>query len=160
MSGVVARTATHPGRAAAWLAKQVELGLGEVGLSLPQYRMLILLSEGSASSSAMARRLAVRPPSVTGLTDGLVARGLIQRRHADTDRRTVSHELTAEGRRVLSQADRGVEARLREIAGSLGEPALEAQAFDALRLWLHAMAAHRQARLASTEARGDAAVRP
>ena len=67
------------GRTAAWLAKQVELSLAEVDLSLSQYRILGLLDEGSAVSSALAERLAVRPPSVTAVIDGLVTRGLVAR---------------------------------------------------------------------------------
>jgi len=67
----------HPGRTAAWMAKQVEIGLGSVDLSLPQYRVLGLLGESSAVQSYLAERLAVRPPSVTAIIDGLVARGLV-----------------------------------------------------------------------------------
>jgi long-chain acyl-CoA synthetase len=68
------------GRTAAWLAKQVEIGLSSAELSLPQYRVLGLLDESSAVSSDLAERLAVRPPSVTAIVDGLVARGLVERR--------------------------------------------------------------------------------
>lgn len=134
---------------AAWLAKQVELGLSETGLSLPQYRMLGFLSEGSAMSSAMAERLAVRPPSVSAMVDGLVGRGLIQRRHNDGDRRTVSHELTAAGQQLLAQADQAVEAQLGAVAGCLASEAQTDQALGSLQLWHHAIQAHRQARLAS-----------
>ena len=42
------------GRTVAWLAKQAELGLATLDLSLAQYRVLGLLSEGSAVSSAVA----------------------------------------------------------------------------------------------------------
>jgi len=54
------------GRTAAWLGKQVEIGLGTADLSLPQYRVLGLLDERSAVSSDLAERLAVRP-GLTGL---------------------------------------------------------------------------------------------
>ena len=75
------------GRTAAWLAKQVELALVSADLSLPQYRILGLLTEGSAVSSSLAERLAVRPPSITAVVDGLVSRSLVERRHAEDDRR-------------------------------------------------------------------------
>jgi len=39
-------------RSAAWLAKQVELGLSSVELSVPQYRVLSLLDEGDAAGTA------------------------------------------------------------------------------------------------------------
>jgi long-chain acyl-CoA synthetase len=136
--------AVSPGRAVAWLSKHVELALAEVGLSLPQYRVLGVLSEGTAKSSAMAERLVVRPPSVSAMVDGLVGRGLIERRHDDDDRRTVALELTSEGRKVLADADLAVEARLRDLAGCRtddGERALED-----LCLWQPAMLVHRQRR--------------
>ena len=138
-----------PGRAAAWLAKQVELGLATVELSLPQYRVLSLLDEGSAFSSALAERLAVRPPSVTGVIDGLVGRNLVERRHADDDRRRVTHVLTPAGRQVLAQADEAVNERLRTIADSLPEPGAGDRALESLLVWPEAMAAHRLTRVAS-----------
>ena len=140
--------AGHIGRAAAWLAKHVELALAEVGLSLPQYRVLGVLSEGSAISSAMAERLAVRPPSVSAMVDGLVGRGLMERRHNDDDRRTVSLVLTPAGHRLLAEADRAVDARLTDLSGCLPDEQLRQQAFGDLRLWQQAMVAYRQRRLA------------
>ena len=83
-------------RTAAWLAKQVEIGLATADLSPPQYRVLGLLDEhSSAVSSDLAERLAVRPPSVTAIIDGLVGRGLVERRNVAADRRQVDHVLTA-----------------------------------------------------------------
>ncbi len=136
-----------PGRAAAWLAKQVELGLATVELSLPQYRVLSLLDEGSAFSSALAERLAVRPPSVTGVIDGLVGRGLVARDHADDDRRRVTHVLTPAGRQVLAQADQAVNERLRTIADSLPDEGAGDRALESLLVWPEALTAHRLARV-------------
>ncbi len=85
------------------LARQVELALVEVDLSLPQYRILILLDEGKVAASALADRLAVSRPSVTAVVDGLVTRGLVERHHDPADRRRVGHDLTAEGRRLLEE---------------------------------------------------------
>src|SRR5579871_3766444 len=109
----------HVGRTAAWIAKQVELGLEEVGLSLPQYRVLSLLDAGPTISSALADRLAVRPPSVTSVVDGLVGRGLVERTHREDDRRRVSHVLTTAGRAILESADEAVERRLVAITSCL-----------------------------------------
>ncbi len=82
------------GRAAAWLSKQVELALGDVELSLPQYRVLGVLAEGASMPSALAERLTVRRPTVTAVVDGLESRGLVQRTPGDLDRRSVTHTLT------------------------------------------------------------------
>jgi len=132
----------HIARTAAWLAKQVELGLASVDLSLPQYRVLGLLDAGPAVSSALANRLAVRPPSVTAVIDGLVTRGLVDRRAVEDDRRRVSHVLTGPGRRLLAEADTAVDARLAGIAASLADPALAARAIEDLGIWQQAFRAH------------------
>ena len=54
-------------RAAARLARQVTISLGEVDLSLPQYRVLAFLDEGEAAPSDLAGRL--------GGSDGLPEAG-------------------------------------------------------------------------------------
>jgi DNA-binding MarR family transcriptional regulator len=144
----VARDQT-PGRTAAWMAKQVEIGLGSVDLSLPQYRVLGLLDEASAVQSYLAERLAVRPPSVTSVIDGLVARGLVERRHVASDRRQVDHVLTAEGHRLLDAADAATAARLHDIAGCLDDACETERALDGLLAWRHAFGAYRLARRAT-----------
>jgi long-chain acyl-CoA synthetase len=126
------------------LAKQVELALVSADLSLPQYRILGLLTEGSAVSSALAERLAVRPPSITAVVDGLVTRGLVKRGHAEGDRRRVTHVLTAKGEKLLERANEAVDSRLAGIAGSLETAELTARALEGLELWRHAMAAFHQ----------------
>jgi DNA-binding MarR family transcriptional regulator len=134
------------GRTAAWLAKQVELGLASADLSLSQYRVLGFLDESSAVSSDLAERLAVRPPSVTAVVDGLVSRGLVERRNVVSDRRQVAHVLTEAGRCALDTADSAVAARLREIASCLGDESETKRAFDGLVAWKKAFAAYRLAR--------------
>jgi DNA-binding MarR family transcriptional regulator len=75
------------GRAAARLSKALEVALSEVGLSLPQYRLLVYLSGGPERATVLAGRLDVSPPSLTALVDGAVSRGLVERRASDDDRR-------------------------------------------------------------------------
>ena len=99
-------------RAAAKLARQVTIPLGQVGLSLPQYRVLAFLDEGDAAPSDLAGRLSVSRPSITALMDGLVTRGLVERRPDPDDGRRVSHHLTEDGRSTLRSADRAVGDRL------------------------------------------------
>ena len=102
-------------RAAAKLARQVTIPLGQVGLSLPQYRVLAFLDEGDAAPSDLAGRLSVSRPSITALMDGLVTRGLVERRPDPDDGRRVSHHLTEDGRSTLHSADRAVGDRLAAI---------------------------------------------
>ena len=132
------------GRVAAWLSKRVEIALAGMDLTLPQYRVLGILAEGSAAASGLADRLAVRRPSITALVDGLVARDLVDRRQEDADRRRVALRLTTEGARILAEADRAVDDYLVAIAGHLPDKD-EAMALRSLELWARAMTAARQA---------------
>lgn len=146
--GSPAQVADHPGRAAARLARAVENALTAVELSLPQYRMLIFLDEGGeAAASALAGHLGVSRPSVTALVDGLVARGLAERRGDEADRRRVAHSVTSLGLEVLAAADAAVEARLDELSSRMAEPEMRTEAFVGLERWQSALDAERQARL-------------
>ncbi len=125
MSRPGTNVATGAARAVARLAKQVEVAITPLDLSLPQYRVLALLGDGSTASSVLARQLAVSPPTVTAVVDGLVARGLVERRADPEDRRRLTLLLTRDGKRVLAAADAAAEARLDEIAGFLEEAGLD-----------------------------------
>jgi len=117
-----ARIVTGAARAVARLAKQVEVALAPLDLSLPQYRVLALLGEGSTASSVLARRLAVSPPSVTAVVDGLVGRGLVERQADPEDRRRLTLLLTRDGAKLLAAADVAAERRLGEIEDYFDEP--------------------------------------
>jgi DNA-binding MarR family transcriptional regulator len=132
-----------PGRVVARLARQVELALTAVDLTLSQYRVLGILGGGPEASSVLAEKLAVSRPSVTGVVDGLVARGLARRDHDAADRRRIGIGLTGDGQRLLAHADIEVERRLQEIAAHLDDVG---PAFAGLGPWLEALDAHRSAR--------------
>jgi long-chain acyl-CoA synthetase len=132
-------------RAAARLSKLVENALDEVDLSLPQYRLMLLLVDGSAVATALARRLAVTRPSITALADGLVDRGFVERVPDPTDRRCVTHSLTPAGRAALRRGDVSIRERLETTVAHL--PARKRRAaVDGLALWLPALDAARVAR--------------
>ncbi|MGP0030860.1 MAG: MarR family winged helix-turn-helix transcriptional regulator [Acidimicrobiales bacterium] len=133
------------GRVTAWLAKRVEVALTQVDLTLPQYRVLGILAEGSAAASGLADRLTVRPPSITAIIDGLVARGLVDRRHEEDDRRRIALRLTEEGARLVALADRTVDDYIASIAASLPGPD-EAAALRSLELWGQALSQFHQTR--------------
>ena len=101
------------------LSRIVENALGEEELTLPQYRLLAFLSQGDWAASALADRLDVSRPSITALVDGLVRRGLVERRPGIDDRRRVDHVLTADGKRVLRGADERADAAIRTVFGDL-----------------------------------------
>lgn len=141
-----ALTADHA-RAAARLGKAVEKAVGEVDLTLPQYRMLAHLASGTSAASVLAGNLAVSRPSLTALADGLVGRGMVERRGAAGDRRRVDHVLTDEGRAALAAADEAAERRLTDLLAHLPRGARR-KAAEGLALWLEALDAARADRLA------------
>jgi long-chain acyl-CoA synthetase len=125
-------------RSAAILGRVLDVVLADLGLSLPQYRLLSYLSAGAAGASPAARELATSRPSITALVDGVVAKGLVDRRPDTDDRRRVALTLTADGAALLEQADQAVTRRLEELAANL--PAAEAsRAFEGLGFWLKAI---------------------
>lgn len=135
------------GRTVARLSRLVEVSLASAELSLPQYRLLALLAAEPAVASKLAEYLAVSPPSVTAVVDGLVHRGLVERRADPSDRRRVAHVLTGAGRDVLAEADGAVEARLERVLDRLEAPD-GARARQGLALWQQALDADRAARRA------------
>ena len=127
-------------RAAAYLARMLEITLGDVGLSLPQYRLLGYLSRGSSAASPAARELSTSRPSVTALVDGVVAKGLVERLPDPGDRRKITLAMTAPGFDALAQADAAITARLENVASYLPDDDAEA-ALEGLGLWSEALRA-------------------
>lgn len=143
---VSTKVSGSPARVLARLSRIVEHALAGDELSLPQYRLLAFLSQGDWAASALADRLDVSRPSVTGLVDGLVKRGLVERRPGVDDRRRVDHVLTPEGKRVLRVADEHADASLREVFRDL-EADVAADAHRALCRLQEAMDARLQEKL-------------
>lgn len=133
----------RPGRIAARLARQVELGLADLDLSLSQYRVMMLLSYQTEGASTLADHLAVSRPSITSVVDGLVARDLVVRRADPTDRRRVQHTLTPTGKRLLRAADDAVDRRFEEIASHLDDAEACRSAGAGLQVWRRALDAYR-----------------
>jgi DNA-binding MarR family transcriptional regulator len=104
-----------PARVLARLSRVVESALADDDLSLSQYRLLAFLAQGDWAASALADRLNVSRPSITGLVDGLVKRELVERRPHPDDRRRIDHVLTASGRAALRDADERADTRLRKL---------------------------------------------
>jgi long-chain acyl-CoA synthetase len=130
------------GRTVARLGRQVEIALARIDLTTAQYRTLTQLGDGAEASSSLAAKLAISRPSATAVVEGLVERGLVDRRHSSEDRRRVSVDLTAAGRQVLAQADQVVSAKLAELLSVIG-PRQAAQAVNGITQWGKAMDANK-----------------
>ncbi|WP_035841589.1 MarR family winged helix-turn-helix transcriptional regulator [Kitasatospora azatica] len=128
--------------------------LGEVAeaLTLPQFRMLVVLqTRGAMSLSRLAEHLAVNPSTAMRMIERLVTAGMVLREASPQDRREIRIELTAEGARtVVDATDRrraeiarvvaqmpedqraGLVSALRAFAEAGGEPAAPHKHLDLL----------------------------
>ncbi|WP_134428272.1 MarR family winged helix-turn-helix transcriptional regulator [Mycobacterium ulcerans] len=88
------------------LVRTVESHLQRYGLSFGRFAVLITLGaapEGRHTPSAIAERIAVRRPTVTGIVNGLESAGLVRRSADPTSRRNQLVELTERGRRLVAE---------------------------------------------------------
>ncbi len=102
------------------IAKIVEVVLGELGLTLNQYRMLTFIDRGAPPMVELGRRLAMKPPNVTTLIDGLVERGLALRAKNPEDGRRVDLSITEQGEALLLEAETRNDAVLDYLAERSG----------------------------------------
>jgi DNA-binding MarR family transcriptional regulator len=90
------------------LVAQLDAELQEAhGISLPDYEVLVHLSEapeGALRMAELAAHLMLSPSGLTRRLDGLVRDGLVERRACPSDRRGSFAVLTEKGRAVLEEA--------------------------------------------------------
>lgn len=128
-------------------------GSGE--LSLPQYRVLGLLSVGEERASLLAARLSVAKPTLTSLVDSLVERGLVARETLPGDRRAVRLSITAAGRATLATCAAHLRSVLDTVLDRCADPTAALQGLEQLTMALDALWAERIAeQAAATEAGG------
>jgi DNA-binding MarR family transcriptional regulator len=94
-------------RAEARLTREVEEALGRVGLSGPQFNVLMEVAaapDGRLALHEICDRLLKSPPNVTALVDRLERDGLLRRERSRQDRRVVMAALTERGWEALAAA--------------------------------------------------------
>lgn len=87
-------------------------------MTLPQYRVLTLINNSPERASRIAAAADVTRPSLTGLLDGLVAKGWVARSDVDGDRRGVSLAITAAGAKAYNDAQAAMGAAVQELLGT------------------------------------------
>lgn len=100
-------------RAVAFTARRLERCLGD--MTLPQLRVLTLVASSPERANRIAELAAVSRPSLTGLLDGLEAKGWVRRVDVVGDRRGVLLEVTPLGTEALAAADVAMAAALAEL---------------------------------------------
>jgi DNA-binding MarR family transcriptional regulator len=89
------------------LIAEIERVLKPYQLTFASYEALQLLAftrRGELPMGKIGERLMVHPASVTNTIDRLERRGLVRRRQAREDRRSIIAEITPDGRDVVSKA--------------------------------------------------------
>ncbi len=100
------------------LSRGINAMLRDYDLTLPQYNVLrILRGAGPEGLPLMtvARRMLVRFPNVTRLTDRLETEGLMRRERSTKDRRVVRAYITREGLKVLARINGKIERTTMEL---------------------------------------------
>lgn len=98
----------------------IEQAEGEGRLTMPQLHCLqAMAATGTTLTTHLARRMHVSVPTMTGRIDGLVGRGLVERRPDPADRRQVRLGLTPAGHRLLGRYQAIMDARLGELLAHL-----------------------------------------
>ena len=111
-------------RAQLVLHEAMVVALAPQELTVSQYAALIALSEEPGLSNAdMARRAFVTPQSMHAVLAELEARRLLERRPHPENRRVLTAELTAAGRRSMEAAAEAVDGVERRMLAELTEPA-------------------------------------
>jgi DNA-binding MarR family transcriptional regulator len=88
------------------------------GLTLPQFRMLVVLNaRGRMNLSQVAAELGVQPSTAMRMIDRLVGVAMVARGTSPTDRRSSMISLTGTGQRTVAEV---TERRRRELAQIVG----------------------------------------
>jgi DNA-binding MarR family transcriptional regulator len=103
------------------LAHRIERVLKPASLTLEQWRVLSLLTDGDGHAmSEIAAHALVPPPTLTKLVDKLVDRALVYRRVDDADRRRILVFLSTRGRTLHRKLDVAVRLEEGGIVEQLG----------------------------------------
>ncbi|GAB2980654.1 MarR family transcriptional regulator [Streptomyces pseudoechinosporeus] len=108
------------------------LSVVEERVTLPQFRMLVVLStRGATKLVALAELLHVAPSTAMRMVDRLIAAGLADRQTNPADRRETLLRLTSEGRRTVREVMARRRADLAEIVKRL-DPGQRVELIEAL----------------------------
>ncbi|MEO6458599.1 MAG: MarR family transcriptional regulator [Chloroflexia bacterium] len=111
--------------------RSADPGCRELGDS--QMWTLRMLAEGKQVTSELAHHFNVTTPTMTRIVDGLVNKGLVERRHDPEDRRRIYLEVTAKGTESAKKAHEQFRATLADYLSPLSSEQLA----DIMRAFAH-----------------------
>jgi MarR family transcriptional regulator, lower aerobic nicotinate degradation pathway regulator len=117
----------------------------DLALTPAQFGALtVLQAHPGLGQSSLARALGFDKVTVLRVLRGLEARGLVERAPAEDNKRNVCVVLTAEGRRLLRQAQKPAESAYKRLMGPLSAPQ-QKQLLDLLQLLTGELEEHARA---------------
>jgi MarR family transcriptional regulator, 2-MHQ and catechol-resistance regulon repressor len=103
--------------------KKIELDLGKVGLTPPQFYVLATIGyAGSLPFGEIGAKMMVTVSNLTGIVDRLEEKKLVVRKRDDSDRRVVHVTLTEKGTSLYKSTIPLFEKSISEIFASLDLP--------------------------------------
>ena len=99
--------------------------LGDVGITMAQAKVLLVLAGGSMHMSELVTRLRVTPSTTSGLVEKLVEQGLVSRADDPADRRQVIVSTTPQGLELLERFRELNSRQLRAMLATLPPADLE-----------------------------------
>ncbi len=98
----------------------------ELGLTTGQLRVLFMMREQpGVTAGELAHRLAVTPPTISGIVDRLVRLELVHREDDQSDRRLVRNYLSLKGEDACGRLEQGAQLFTRRILIEMDHSALE-----------------------------------
>ena len=91
----------------------------KANLSMPQFVLLRALRHGPLPAGQLAQRFGVSRPTITRTVDGLVKKGLVERKVDQTDRRVAMISLTAAGQALHESTEQAAEEYLSTLLQNL-----------------------------------------
>lgn len=99
----------------------------ELGLTTAQLRVMFLMrSNPGVTAGELATRLAVTPPTISGIVDRLVKLDLVRREEDANDRRLVRNHLTSRGQAACGWVAHGLAVFTRRIMDEMDDADLDA----------------------------------
>ena len=100
--------------------------LGKHKLTVPQFRVLLVLSVEAKSNQELAAWMGVSAPTMSKMVDNLVRRSLLTRKTETSDRRQILVECTKKGLTLVRVARAIVQQRFTDKISIISEDKLQA----------------------------------
>lgn len=102
------------------------LAAAEDRVTLPQFRMLLVVGQGETKLVTLAERLGVNPSTAMRMADRLAAAGLLKREVNPHNRRETLLRLTGIGRRIVDEVTARRKAEIAAILARMPAPRRQA----------------------------------